>query len=191
MVAVTAVVQNVVIERAVTTTPAQPPSATSSAPPWPHRQRRDRRGRWHRHARLQPRHPRSRNSVRNGKTVTVRTVAVSQALTTQTTAGVRVTHAGYMTLSATRSPSRRSRTATSPARRTRPSPRRSTWCAPACSSPTPRRDGPRMDAAPDLGALDPNGGGTPPRPRSSSPPRRGSAWSTPRRSPSRSPSPAT
>lgn len=39
------------------------------------------------------------NSVRNGKTVTVRTVAVSQALTTQTTAGVEVTHAGYMTLS--------------------------------------------------------------------------------------------
>jgi hypothetical protein len=39
------------------------------------------------------------NSVRNGKTVTVRTVAVSQALTTQTTAGVEVTHAGSMTLS--------------------------------------------------------------------------------------------
>lgn len=39
------------------------------------------------------------NSVRNGKNVTVRTVAVSQALTTQTTAGVEVTHAGYMTLS--------------------------------------------------------------------------------------------
>lgn len=39
------------------------------------------------------------NSVRNGKTVTVRTVAVSQALTTQTAAGVEVTHAGYMTLS--------------------------------------------------------------------------------------------
>ena len=39
------------------------------------------------------------NSVRNGKTVTVRTVAVSQALTTQTTVGVEVTHAGYMTLS--------------------------------------------------------------------------------------------
>lgn len=39
------------------------------------------------------------NSVRNGKTVSVRTVAISQALTTQTTAGVEVTHAGYMTLS--------------------------------------------------------------------------------------------
>ena len=39
------------------------------------------------------------NSVRNGKTVTVRTVAISQALTTQTTAGAEVTHAGYMTLS--------------------------------------------------------------------------------------------
>lgn len=38
-------------------------------------------------------------SVRNGKTVTVRTVAIEQALTTQTTAGVEVTHAGYMTLS--------------------------------------------------------------------------------------------
>lgn len=39
------------------------------------------------------------NSTRNGKTVSVQTVAIEQALTTQTTAGVEVTHAGYMTLS--------------------------------------------------------------------------------------------
>lgn len=37
------------------------------------------------------------NKVRNGKTVTVRTAAISQALTTQTTAGVEVTHAGFIT----------------------------------------------------------------------------------------------
>lgn len=40
-----------------------------------------------------------RNSVRDGRTVTVRTVAVSQALTQQTTAGVETTFAAYMTLS--------------------------------------------------------------------------------------------
>ena len=37
------------------------------------------------------------NKVRNGKTVTVRTAAISQALTTQTSAGVEVTHAGFIT----------------------------------------------------------------------------------------------
>ena len=37
------------------------------------------------------------NKVRNGKTVTVRTAAISQALTTQTNAGVEVTHAGFLT----------------------------------------------------------------------------------------------
>jgi hypothetical protein len=37
------------------------------------------------------------NKVRNGKTVTVRTAAISQALTTQTNAGVEVTHAGFIT----------------------------------------------------------------------------------------------
>jgi hypothetical protein len=37
------------------------------------------------------------NKVRNGKTVTVRTAAISQALTTQTSAGVEVTHAGFLT----------------------------------------------------------------------------------------------
>ena len=39
------------------------------------------------------------NSVRDGLTVTVRTVAISQALTQQTTAGVETTFAGFMTLS--------------------------------------------------------------------------------------------
>jgi hypothetical protein len=38
------------------------------------------------------------NKVRNGKTVTVRTAAISQALTTQTTAGVEVTHAGFISV---------------------------------------------------------------------------------------------
>lgn len=37
------------------------------------------------------------NKVRNGKTVTVRTASLSQALTTQTNAGVEVTHAGFIT----------------------------------------------------------------------------------------------
>lgn len=37
------------------------------------------------------------NKVRNGKTVVVRTAAISQALTTQTSAGVEVTHAGFLT----------------------------------------------------------------------------------------------
>lgn len=37
------------------------------------------------------------NKVRNGKVVTVRTAAISQALTTQTNAGVEVTHAGFLT----------------------------------------------------------------------------------------------
>lgn len=37
------------------------------------------------------------NRVRNGKTVTVRTASLSQALTTQTSAGVEVTHAGFLT----------------------------------------------------------------------------------------------
>lgn len=36
---------------------------------------------------------------RNGKTVTLRAVALSRPLTTQTTAGVEVTHAGYLTFS--------------------------------------------------------------------------------------------
>ena len=39
------------------------------------------------------------DSVRDGLTVTVRTIAVSQALTQQTTAGVETTFAGYATLS--------------------------------------------------------------------------------------------
>jgi hypothetical protein len=38
-------------------------------------------------------------STRNGLTPTVRTVALEQAITTQTSAGVEVTHAGFMTLS--------------------------------------------------------------------------------------------
>ena len=37
------------------------------------------------------------NSLRNSKTVTVRTCCISQALTTQTSAGVEVTHAGFIT----------------------------------------------------------------------------------------------
>lgn len=37
------------------------------------------------------------NKVRNGKTVTVRTASISQALTSQTSAGVEVTHAGFIT----------------------------------------------------------------------------------------------
>lgn len=37
------------------------------------------------------------NKVRNGKTVTVRTCCISQALTTKTSAGVEVTHAGFIT----------------------------------------------------------------------------------------------
>ena len=39
------------------------------------------------------------NSVLDGKTVTVRTVCIDQALMTQTTAGVQTTFAGYLTLS--------------------------------------------------------------------------------------------
>jgi hypothetical protein len=39
-----------------------------------------------------------KNKVRNGKTVTVRTAAISQALTTQTNAGVEVTHAGFLSV---------------------------------------------------------------------------------------------
>ena len=37
--------------------------------------------------------------VRNGKTQTVRTVALCQAITTQTSAGVEVSHAGFASLS--------------------------------------------------------------------------------------------
>jgi hypothetical protein len=39
------------------------------------------------------------NSVRDGLTVTVRTVAISQALTQQTSAGVETTFAGFLSLS--------------------------------------------------------------------------------------------
>ena len=153
MSAVTAVVQNVVIERGDDDARAAA-SATSSAPPYI-----DNGGTavaggtdtldCNLATAIQ-------NSVRNGKTVTVRTVAVSQALTTQTTAGVEVTHAGLHDARRTRSPSRRSRTATSPARRTRPSPRRSTWCALRRVRRLHRGVmDPEMDAAPDLGAPDP------------------------------------
>jgi endonuclease YncB( thermonuclease family) len=38
------------------------------------------------------------SSKRNGKTVTIRALAVSQPLTTQTSAGVEATHSGYATL---------------------------------------------------------------------------------------------
>lgn len=39
------------------------------------------------------------NSVRDGKTVTIRTASISQALQTETAAGVKVTHAGFLSMS--------------------------------------------------------------------------------------------
>ena len=188
MSAVTAVVQNVVIERGDDDAHATA-VGNLKARHRVHRLTADRRGRWvHDTLDCNLRHRDPEIACATARPSPSRTVAVSQALTTQTTAGVEVTHGVHDVLSSNTISIRRSRMATSTG---------STNSTITASFDVVHlygvfvaytgRDGPEMDAAPDLDA---------PRSRgrrercseaagSSSPPRRGSTWSTPRRSPSR------